>query len=113
MAASVFPVAIVFEPGRNLNTIIIPVLKGAGDVRFPIYVGISSMWGVSVVGAWLLGVRLGLGLIGVWVAMATDEWLRGVLMLLRWRSGAWRRMTLLRTAALAAPRAPVANSRPG
>ena len=47
MAGSVLLVAIVFEPGRNLNTIIIPALKGAGDVRFPIYVGIASMWTIA------------------------------------------------------------------
>jgi len=94
LAASVLVVSLVFEPGRNFNTIIIPALKGAGDVRFPVYVGIASNWGISVLGAWFLGVRLGLGLVGVWVAMATDEWFRGIVMLLRWRSGAWRRMAL-------------------
>ncbi|HEX4418301.1 MAG TPA: MATE family efflux transporter [Kofleriaceae bacterium] len=95
LAASVLVVAMVFEPGRSFNTIIIPALKGAGDVRFPVYVGIASMWGISVLGGWLLGVWLDLGLVGVWMAMAADEWLRGIAMLLRWRSGAWRRMALV------------------
>jgi putative MATE family efflux protein len=95
LAASVLVVAMVFEPGRSFNTIIIPALKGAGDVRFPVYVGIASMWGVSVLGGWFLGVWLDLGLVGVWMAMAADEWLRGIAMLLRWRSGAWRRMALV------------------
>ena len=95
LAASVLVVAVVHEPGRDFNTIIIPALKGAGDVRFPVYVGIVSMWGVSVVGAWFLGLHLGLGLVGVWMAMAADEWLRGLVMLWRWRSGAWRRFRLV------------------
>jgi len=95
LAASVLVVAVVFEPGRSLNTIIIPALKGAGDVRFPVYVGIASMWGISVVGAWFLGVWLRLGLVGMWMAMAADEWLRGIMMLLRWRSGAWRRTAVV------------------
>jgi len=95
LAASVLVVSLVFEPGRNFNTIIIPALKGAGDVRFPVYVGIASNWCISVLGAWFLGVWLGLGLVGVWVAMAADEWFRGIMMLLRWRSGAWRRMALV------------------
>jgi putative MATE family efflux protein len=95
LAASVLVVAMVFEPGRSFNTIIIPALKGAGDVRFPVYVGIASMWGISVLGGWFLGVWLDLGLVGVWMAMAADEWLRGIAMLLRWRSGAWRRMALV------------------
>jgi putative MATE family efflux protein len=95
LAGTVLLIALVFEPGRSLNTAIVPALKGAGDVRFPVFVGIASMWGVSVPGAWFLGVHVGLGLVGVWIAMATDEWLRGIIMLLRWRSGAWRRTALV------------------
>jgi putative MATE family efflux protein len=98
LAASVLIVSLVLEPGRTLNIIVIPALKGAGDIRFPVYVGIASMWTIAVIGAWVLGVRLGLGLVGVWIAMAADEWFRGVVMLLRWRSGAWRRIALVRGA---------------
>ncbi len=90
MAASVLLVAVVYEPGRCLNTVIIPSLKGAGDVRFPVAVGLVFMWGISVSGAWLLGRVLGLGLLGVWIAMCTDECLRGLVMLGRWQSGRWK-----------------------
>ena len=90
LAATVLLVAIVHEPGRNFNTIINPALKGAGDVRFPVIVGIIGMWCVGTFGAWLLGVQLKLGLVGVWTAMAADEWSRGIVMLVRWRSGAWK-----------------------
>jgi putative MATE family efflux protein len=95
LAASVLLVAVIHEPGRNFNTIIIPALKGAGDVRFPVYVGMVSMWGVGVLGAWLLGLHWGLGLVGVWIAMASDEWLRGLVMLWRWNSGAWKSKCLM------------------
>ena len=95
LAASVLIVAVVHEPGRNFNTIIIPALKGAGDVLFPVNVGIVSMWGIGVFGSYLLGLKLGLGLVGVWMALATDEWLRGIVMLLRWRSGAWQSHTFV------------------
>jgi Na+-driven multidrug efflux pump len=95
LAAAVLVVSLIFEPGRNFNTILTPALKGAGDVRFPVYVGIASMWGISVLGAWVLGVRMGLGLVGVWIAMAADEWTRGIVALLRWRSGAWRRLAVV------------------
>jgi putative MATE family efflux protein len=105
LASTVLLVAIVHEPGRNFNTVFTPALKGAGDVRFPVYVGIASMWGVSVGGGWLLGVHLGWGLAGFWLAMATDEWLRGLIMLRRWRSGVWRMSRLL-----GAPEAGVAET---
>jgi putative MATE family efflux protein len=99
LASSVLIVALIHEPGRNFNTVLVPALKGAGDVRFPVSVGIFSMWGIGVSGAWLLGLRLGWGLTGVWMAMAADEWIRGLMMLRRWRSRAWQRNTLIDTGA--------------
>lgn len=98
LASTVLIVAIVYEPGRNFNTVIIPALKGAGDVRFPVYVGTVSIWCVGVAGAWLFGIRLGGGLAAVWIAMAADEWLRGLVMFLRWRSGVWQRYARLAAA---------------
>lgn len=99
LASSVLLVSLVMEPGRSLNVIVIPALKGAGDVRFPVMMGVLSMWTIGVFGAWLLGVHFGLGLVGVWIAMASDEWLRGLSMLWRWRSGAWRSRSFVRRAA--------------
>jgi putative MATE family efflux protein len=90
IAGTVLVVAIVHEPARNFNTIINPALKGAGDVKFPVAFAVVGMWIVGSFGAWLLGIRLGLGLTGVWIAMCADEWCRGICMLLRWRSGAWK-----------------------
>ena len=90
LASGALLVGLALEPGRCLNTIVIPGLKGSGDVRFPVLVGILFMWGVGVLGARILGLGLGLGLAGIWIAMAADEWLRGLVMLSRWRSGAWR-----------------------
>jgi Na+-driven multidrug efflux pump len=52
---------------------------------------VLSMWCVMVPLAWLLGLKLGLGLVGVWVALLADEWLRGLLMYRRWRSRRWIR----------------------
>ena len=59
LASTVLLVAVFHEPGRNFNTVFIPALKGAGDVRFPVYIGSVSMWGVAVAGGWLLGIHLG------------------------------------------------------
>jgi putative MATE family efflux protein len=90
LAAAVLLIAVIHEPSRNFNTIINPALKGAGDVKFPVFMGIIGMWGVGTFGAWLLGVHMRLGLVGVWAAMCADEWSRGIAMLIRWRSGAWK-----------------------
>ncbi len=82
-------IAVVLEPGRVFNVIVISSLRATGDVWFPIQMAVLSMWCVWVPLAWLLGLKLGLGLAGVWIAMLTDEWLRGLLMYRRWKSRKW------------------------
>ncbi|KIL45654.1 transporter [Jeotgalibacillus soli] len=80
---------IVLEPGRSFNLVIINALRAAGDVRYPVYIGIASMWGISVMLSYVLGIVFGLGLIGVWISFILDEWIRGLLMLRRWKSRVW------------------------
>jgi putative MATE family efflux protein len=101
MAFGILTIALIHEPGRNFNVIIIPALKGAGDVRFPVYVGMLFMWGVGVTLAYVFGITLGWGLIGICVAMAIDEWTRGIVMFFRWRGGRWKTKALVRNDAAA------------
>jgi len=84
-------IAILLEPGRVFNVIVISSLRATGDVGFPIQMAVFSMWCVWVPLAWLLGLKLGLGLAGIWISMLTDEWLRGLLMYRRWKSRKWMR----------------------
>ncbi|RSK29426.1 MATE family efflux transporter [Bacillus sp. HMF5848] len=88
---------ILLEPGRAFNLIIINALRAAGDVRFPVYIGVLSMWGVSVTISYVLGVTFGLGLVGVWIALIVDEWLRGIIMYFRWRSRVWQKYSFTKT----------------
>jgi len=88
-SAMVLMVDAFLEPGRTFNLVIINGLKGSGDAVFPVIIGIITMWLVATLGAWILGIALGLGLAGIWAAMAFDEWLRGFSMLHRWCSRKW------------------------
>ena len=94
--------AIVFvEPGRAMNIVLMSSLKSAGDVRFPVIIGIISMWGVAVTLSYFLGVYLNLGLLGVWLAQGTDEWLRGIFALKRWLAKPWEsKMTVEKTTSI-------------
>lgn len=84
--------AIVFiEPGRAINLVLMSSLKSAGDVRFPVMIGVISMWGIAVVLSYLLGVRMELGLLGVWIAQGCDEWFRGIFATKRWTGQKWRK----------------------
>lgn len=94
--SAIFLLSIVLEPGRTFNLVVINSLRAAGDARFPVLMGVMSMWGVCVPLAYWLGIHWQMGLLGIWIAFAVDEWLRGILMLIRWRSRAWEKKALVR-----------------
>ena len=83
-------VDLFLEIGRCANVVIINSLRAAGDVNFPVIMGIISMWGIGVVLSYILGICFNLGIIGVWIALGADELFRGVIMFFRWRMGKWR-----------------------
>jgi Na+-driven multidrug efflux pump len=82
---------IILEPGKAFNLVVINSLCAAGDVKFPVIIGIFSMWGIAVTISYTLSLYFELGLIGIWLAFIADEWLRGLLVLWRWRRREWQR----------------------
>jgi Na+-driven multidrug efflux pump len=80
---------VLIEPGRSFNLVVINALRAAGDARYPVMAGSVSMAVVLAGGSWFLGVYLGWGLVGVWIAYAADEWIRGLLMWRRWATLGW------------------------
>ena len=83
-------ICIFLEFGRTANLAIINSMRAAGDVKFPTYLGMASMWTISVLGGYILGIVLDLGLIGIWISMAADEIVRGIVVFIRWKNGKWR-----------------------
>jgi putative MATE family efflux protein len=90
LASTLLLFSIYIEFGRSLNLVTIPGLKGAGDVAFPVLYGIFSNWCIMVAGSYIFGIKLGLGLVGIWLSIGTDETTRGIVMLLRWKSKHWQ-----------------------
>lgn len=84
-------VFLFIETGRTFNIIIINSLHSAGDVKFPMLAGIFCMFGIAVTLSYLLGIKMQMTLMGVWIANGIDEWVRGILMLKRWNSLRWSR----------------------
>ena len=89
LASTVIFADFVLEAGRSRNLVLVNVLRAAGDVRFPLYIGLISMWLFSVGFSWLLGVWLGWGLLGIWIALGLDECCRAIIMEIRWRKDMW------------------------
>lgn len=81
----------VFNVGANVLT---NALQGAGDTLFPMAATLFGIWGVRVGLGYLLAIRLGLGLMGIWAAYALDIILRSGALFLRFRRGAWTHIQL-------------------
>lgn len=95
LGQNVMLIAVFLELGRTTNIVVINSMKAAGDVKFPTGLAIISMWGISVLLAYILGVVLGWGLVGVWIGMACDEIVRGIVVLIRWIRGTWRNKSII------------------
>ncbi|MDF2521969.1 MAG: family efflux transporter [Clostridia bacterium] len=97
MGGTLLFISLILEPGRCFNMVLGSALQASGDVRFPVIVGIVSCWGVSIALSYILGISLGLGLPGIFVAFTIDEWTRGIIQLMRWRSGIWKSKRVIKT----------------
>ena len=86
----IFPLMILLEMGRVFNIVIINSLHAAGDIKFPMFMGITCVFIVAVLFSYLFGISLGWGLAGIWLANAMDEWIRGLAMYFRWKSKKWQ-----------------------
>ena len=95
IVSALLMISVYLEFGRSLNLVYVGALKGAGDIRFPVFYGIFSNWCIMVLGAYIFGIRLGFGIKGCYLAIATDETTRGMVMFLRWRSKRWMTKSLV------------------
>lgn len=89
LAAPIMFIDIFVEIGRAFNHIEDSSLRGAGDVMFSMVVSLVSCWVMSILFSYILGIRLGLGLTGCWIAFMMDELFRGLIFFFRWRSRKW------------------------
>lgn len=85
LAGTVLLANFLLECGRSQNLVYVASLRAVGDVKFPFYIGLVSMWCVAVGGSYLLGIVLHMGLLGVWIAQGMDECLRAAAMWIRWK----------------------------
>ena len=69
------------------------VLRASNDVAFCMILSILSMWICRIGMSYVLGVRMGFGVFGVWVAMTMDWVVRAIFFVLRYRSGKWQHQT--------------------
>ncbi len=89
-------VDIFLEAGRSVCLIIGRSLKASGDAKFTLFTGLIVQWTLVVPLAYVLCFVAGLGIAGIWIAIAADECIRAVILFLRWKSGRWQTKTIVK-----------------
>ena len=89
LGSMIMLVDIFLEIGRCLNMTFICSLKAAGAYVFPLIVGLITMWGLGLTFGYGLGVIAGLGVAGIYMGTATDECIRGLIVMYYWFRKKW------------------------
>jgi putative MATE family efflux protein len=93
-AAACLRIAAFEQPFMAMGMALGGALRGAGDTRSPVIVGILGVWGVRIPMAWALAFPAGLGLNGIWITMIADWALRTVVFSILFRRGRWKAIKL-------------------
>lgn len=105
LGADCLKVIAFYQPSLAVAFVLGGALRGAGDVRYPMWVTTIAVWLVRLpVGAFLglsavcvpftnvCAPGMGLGLIGIYSALILEATVRAVLMFFRFRGGKWQTM---------------------
>ena len=95
MGMIVLWIDIMVEVGRAINFFGVNSLRAAGDIYYPVTVGMIVCWTVAVGGSWVLGIGIHGGLIALWCALILDENIRGLIFIRRWKSRRWTTKSLV------------------
>jgi putative MATE family efflux protein len=90
-----FMTVIVQIPLWSISFILPSALRAAGDARFTSISSMLSMWLFRVILGYVLGVTLGMGIFGVWLAMNCEWGVRGAVFLWRFRGDKWYKHKLI------------------
>ncbi|MBP5654237.1 MAG: MATE family efflux transporter [Clostridiales bacterium] len=82
-------VDIFVEMGRCLNMTFVCSLKAAGAYIFPLIMGLVCNWGLGLTTGYIAGVVMGFGVAGIFAGTATDECIRGLIVMYYWYKKKW------------------------
>ncbi|WP_106769161.1 MATE family efflux transporter [Paenibacillus faecalis] len=85
IGVSLLGLNLILQPGKLLNMTLGNALNALGDTRFTMYISLGSMWLIATGLSYVLGIHYGWGLVGIYLCMIADEYVRGLLSFLRWR----------------------------
>lgn len=97
LTSNLLKVNALFIPLWSVSFVLPAGLKAAGDAKYTMCTSIIGMWIFRITMGYVLGVPLKFGLIGVWLGMYIDWFVRGILYYLRFRNGKWKGFVLIKS----------------
>jgi len=94
LSASCLKIIALTQPALAVVQVLAGALRGAGDTKWVLYITTIGNWGVRLILSLMLGFYFGLHLLGVWWAMASDQFIRAILTLWRYHGRGWIRVFL-------------------
>jgi len=73
------------QPAVAMSFVLAGALQGAGDTKTPMYATAVGMWGLRIVGVYVLGITLNMGIAGVWLALLIDLYVRSIFLWFQFR----------------------------
>lgn len=92
LASRILRIEAFAEPMYAASIVCYGVFIGAGDTLIPCTMNLSSMWIIRISLALICTKVLGLGLVGVWTAMAIELCFRGIIFLWRVKGSRWMKI---------------------
>ncbi|WP_240689476.1 MATE family efflux transporter [Ammoniphilus sp. YIM 78166] len=89
LITTVLVIDVITQPATAIVASLTATLQAGGDTKFPMYMTAIGIWGIRTVGVYLLGIYFGLGLVGVWISIALDNYIRAIFLVMRYRSFRW------------------------
>ena len=87
--------ATVFNFFDALRFLLMGALRGAGDTKIPLFIGIGTAWGIQMPGTVLLVMYFHSTIEAVWILLTCYIATDALLMLWRRKTGAWKKIKLL------------------
>lgn len=91
-AVAVFAIDIIAELSRGVSQVYEYALRAAGDMKFMLVVLMISCWVFGVGLSYFLALPCGLGIVGCFIGVSCDEFIRAVASVYRWRSEKWNKV---------------------
>lgn len=90
LGARVLRIVSISEPIYGILVILEGTFNGMGDTRAPFIFSLFTMWGIRVLGSWLMINIFGQSIEAVWIMMVFDNVARCFLLSRRFLKGSWR-----------------------